>query len=120
MKIILSSEDTSGHVSIVDQTFIRNDWVLEHMHKNEGHLIEVKKGKFIFNIEGVEDILDEGKILLIKKNVFHSFVGLKKRNILRITIFPAGLESLMKILDEDQLSAEEVESLYKKFGICFR
>jgi len=120
IQIVLNGEETCGNVSILDQPYLKNKWVPEHMHTKEGHLVEVKKGVFLFRIEGLEYLRKEGETILIQKNVWHSFVGLENDNLLRIILFPAGLEKLIQVLAENKVSERKANSLYAEFGIIFK
>jgi len=119
MKVLLEGQKTDGNVSIVDISYPQNETVPMHQHTKEAHFIDVRKGKFKFLIEDKTIFLNEGDSRYIGKYVWHSFMGLSDKNILRITIFPSGLEKLMA-MDLSGWNDTELAGVYKEFGINFR
>ncbi len=127
-KIVLSGEQTGGRYSLLEIHFL-GDEDLEvplHSHSREKLIVYVMEGKFLFK-QGKEIVhAEKEKILILEKDIPHSYrkVG-KEKGILLIMFVPGGFENFFTDLgltnrrqqktgkEEDQVLLHLLE---KKYG----
>lgn len=118
LRVVLIGKDTKGHLSIIEQTYSKGEEVLPHNHTRESHLVEVLRGRFRFDFPGAEVVLTPRELINIPDGLWHGFKALDEINILRVYIYPAGLEALFAAMDENpEMHKDEVNRLVTEFGI---
>jgi quercetin dioxygenase-like cupin family protein len=118
LRVVLPGKDTKGHFSIVEQTYSQGENVLPHNHTRESHLVEVLLGRFRFDFPGTEVVLTPRQLINISDGSWHGFSALDDINILRVYIYPAGLEDLFTATKENpEMQKDEINRLVTKFGI---
>lgn len=118
LRVVLTGKDTNGHLSIIEQTYSKGEEILRHNHTRESHLVEVIRGIFRFDFPGTEVVLTPRELINIPYGLWHGFKAIDDINILRIYIYPAGLEDLFIAIDKDpDMHKDEVNRLVTEFGI---
>lgn len=118
LRVVLTGKDTKGHLSIIEQTYSKGEEVLPHNHTRESHLVEVLLGVFRFDFPGAEVVLTPRELINIHDGLWHGFRALDDINILRVYIYPAGLEALFTAMGENpEMHKDEVNRLVTEFGI---
>lgn len=91
---------------------------MPHNHTRESHLVEVLSGRFRFDFVSAEVVLSPRELFNIPDGLWHGFRALDDINILRVYIYPAGLEALFAAMNENpEMHKDEVNRLVKEFGI---
>lgn len=118
LRIVLTGNETSGHLAIIEQSYAKGDEVPQHNHTRESHLVEVLRGSFRFKFQDSQIIVTERELINISDGLWHGFTALDEVNVLRVYIYPAGLEELFRKLEANpKMSKEEADALVGKFGI---
>ena len=127
-KIVLSGEQTGGRYSLLEIHFLGEEdlEVPLHSHSQEKLVVYVMEGKFLFK-QGKDTIhAEKEKILVLEKDIPHSYrkIG-KEKGTLLIMFIPGGFEKFFSDLgltnngqqkagiEEDQVSLHLLE---KKYG----
>ena len=126
-KIVLSGEQTGGKYSLLEIQFLGEEdlEVPMHLHSKEKLIVYVMEGKFLFK-QGKETIhAEKEKILILEKDIPHSYrkIG-KEKGTLLIMFIPGGFENFFTDLGltnrKQQKSSKEdqvlLHLLEKKYG----
>ena len=117
LRIIVNGEDTGGKMSILEQTYFHGETVLPHNHTRESHLVEVLHGSFRFDFPDSSIEMSARELVNIPDGLWHGFTALQKVNILRVYIYPAGLEELfLKLQNDSGKSKLRVDELISQYG----
>lgn len=127
-RIILTGEQTRGKYSILEIDFLSegDQEVPLHVHSRENLVIYVMEGDFLFRYGGDVISSSKDKILILDKDIPHSYRKIGKgKGSLSIMFIPAGFEHFFKDLglthhyDSDRERNEEqilLHLLEKKYG----
>ncbi len=126
-KIVLSGEQTGGKYSLLEIQLLGEEdlEVPMHSHSKEKLIVYVMEGKFLFK-QGKEIIhAEKEKILILEKDIPHSYrkIG-KEKGTLLIMFIPGGFENFLTDLGltnrKQQKSSNEdqvlLHLLEKKYG----
>jgi len=121
--IKLSSNDTNGKFTIVENYNAPGTGIPMHVHENEDELFRILEGEMEFDTQGKISVLTAGDMILLPRQIPHAFrvVGNKNARAM-VTVFPSGIEEMFEQLA--QLPAgppdfEKVQNICNSFGISF-
>ena len=114
-EIIVDGSMTNGVFSIVEQILPIGKLSDKHSHTKEGHGVYIIKGIVEAYVMGVFMTLKEGDYIYVPKNVWHEFRIIEDFTKIRITIFPAGFESLFMELSNQPI--ENHDKIIRRYGV---
>ena len=99
--IKLSSKDTNGQFSLIEQNNNPGIGIPPHVHENEDEVFHVLAGKVEMQVGEESTTLTAGDMIFCPRGIPHSWkvVGEEKARAM-LSIFPAGLEEMFEELSE--------------------
>lgn len=123
--IHVSSSQTGGRFSIIEQRCPTNAWGWEHRHKYEDHYVQVVDGEMEFEVDGTFYNCCLGQSLFIPRMKWHRFrsVGESEATMLFFNL-PGGIEEMFIAIERAEqihgLSDETALSIAETFGVEVR
>ena len=116
--IKLTSEDTGGQLSVIEQIYQTGCGSSFHKHNSDSHLIYILEGVFEFELESVLSFAEKGDVVFISAMTMHRFeVKSDNAGHLLVVTLPAGLEQLFVELSNHSNDSEEIQRIIAQFGI---
>ena len=114
--IKLSSKDTNGRFTLIEQNNNPGMGIPPHVHENEDEVFHVLVGEVEIIIGEEATVLSAGDMIFCPRGVAHSWkvVGEEKAKAM-LSIFPAGLEGMFEELSALTAGPPDME---KVIGIC--
>ncbi len=110
--IKLSSSDTNGQFTLIEQNNDPGMGIPPHVHENEDEVFHVLTGKVQMIIGKESTTLSAGDMIFCPKGIPHSWkvVGEEKAKAM-LSIFPGGLEGMFKELSELPAGPPDLEKV---------
>jgi quercetin dioxygenase-like cupin family protein len=93
---LATGEDTDGAYSLIHCYFRKNFFPPPHLHKYEDESFFILEGEFNFLVGGKKIIAGPGELVVLPKNVPHSFNLVTETAKALVLITPAGFETIFK------------------------
>lgn len=120
----VSSDETDGEYSIMENTVAPLDGAPPHVHYNEDEIFYVVEGEFEMNCGGRIFTATKGSIAVLPRSVPHSFrnVGPTEGKVL-VTITPGGFEKFFEEVSREVPTmppdANKLKELGRKYNLEF-
>ena len=119
----LSSEDTRGAFTLIEQNNPPGTEIPKHYHENESEIFKVEEGEVSFTVADKTMILRDGDLVYLPPLVPHSFkvTGTQDARV-TLNIFPGGLENMFEELSKlppGPPDFEKITQICGKFGVKF-
>ncbi|SHJ30358.1 Cupin domain-containing protein [Hymenobacter daecheongensis DSM 21074] len=119
----LSSQDTNGQFTLIEQLDAPGVGVPKHVHTHEDEVFQVLEGTVEYQLEDAVHVLRAGDVAYMPRGTAHSFkiVGDTPARVL-LSIFPAGLEKMFEELDRLPAGPPDfavVTAICTRYGIRF-
>jgi quercetin dioxygenase-like cupin family protein len=110
--IKLSSKDTNGQFTLIEQNNNPGMGIPLHVHENEDEVFHVLSGEVKMIIGEESTTLSAGDMIFCPREVPHSWsvIGEKKAKAM-LSIFPAGLEEMFEELSELPAGPPDLEKV---------
>ncbi|WP_104733868.1 cupin domain-containing protein [Hanstruepera ponticola] len=121
--IKLSSKDTNGQFTLIEQHNEPGMGIPPHVHENEDEVFHVLTGKVEMMIGAESTTLSAGDMIFCPRGIPHAWrvVGEEKAKAM-LSIFPAGLEGMFEELSElpaGPPDMEKVTAICGKYNLKF-
>ena len=113
-EVLIKGHDVEKKFAVVDQYFGKGEKSVLHLHTREDHFAEVMEGSFMFRFDNCNYKCEKDSWIYIPRMMWHEFEALDVRNIMRIFIFPSGLEELFVNTETENRS---LDNIARQFGI---
>lgn len=121
--IKLTSADTNGQYTLIEQNNEPGVGIPPHLHENEDEVFQVLSGQVEMRIGDNTTTLQAGDLIFCPKGIAHSWkvVGAEKARAM-LSIFPAGLEGMfmeLAKLPPGPPDMNKVSEICTKYGLRF-
>jgi quercetin dioxygenase-like cupin family protein len=91
LDIKISSKDTNGDLTIIEQTGITpNGGPPLHFHNSQDEIFYIIEGEYLFQVGNEKFLMKAGDTIFLPRKVAHAFVQLTEKAKMHLTFQPSG------------------------------
>ena len=124
MKVLLTTEDTAGAVSVIMAWHKPGEGPPDHVHFDQEETFFIVDGRYELTIDGQTSIDGPGTLVFIPRNIVHSFKNVGETSACRLDwTLPGGQDRYFKKISElaagGSLTGDKLAELNKEHNTTF-